>query len=793
MTQPHDAGGQPRANRLAGESSPYLLQHAYNPVDWYPWGSEAFAAARERGVPIFLSIGYSTCYWCHVMERESFEDEATARVMNEHFVCIKVDREERPDVDDIYMTATQVMTGRGGWPMSCFLEPEKLRPFWCGTYFPKEPRPGMPTFVQVLGGMHEVWTQRKGEAIQQSERIAQNVIQNLATTREPVPVGQVQITQAIQHLLRSFDRIHGGFGGAPKFPQASNLFLLLEARKDAGDDDTRTAIDAALRTTLDKMAIGGVNDQVGGGFHRYSVDNTWTVPHFEKMLYDNAQLATLYARAAASDDDAFYRRTARRTLDYTLREMTAPGEPGATGFFSAQDAEVNHREGLNYLWTPESVRAALAPEDAELAITLYGLDQGTNFQDPHHPDDPAQNVLRLSDRPEHLARAMGLSEDNLLATIDRINAALYDVRATREQPHLDDKVLTAWNGLLLEALAGGADLFDDVRFFEAGDHAARYILEHMRAEDGTLLRVARAGSAKTPAFLEDHAMLITGLVALHRSGFSRNGWRLDAAVEIANLAHDAFADPQGGYFDTRADQDDLFVRTRTSYDGAVPCASSVMLGALIDLHEATGEDVWLDRAIGTLASLSPQISDSPASTVNALRHLLRLLRLHQELGDRVEFGEAKNAPLPVAAAQSHVEVHASAEQVKLDEQTPASFMLRLVVPEGMHMVAADPGEGGEGLIPLRVGLVRGRGVAVYADYPEGELLDLGIEGVAPIRVHHGTIEFEVAIELAPGVGATPGNPVLGVTFQVCTQRECLMPRTVELDVEIQLDGALQNP
>ena len=781
MSQPSDRA----ENRLAHESSPYLLQHAHNPVDWYPWGREAFEAALARDVPIFLSIGYSTCYWCHVMERESFEDEQTARLMNERFVCVKVDREERPDVDDIYMTATQIMTGHGGWPMSCFLEPHRLRPFWCGTYFPKDPRPGMPTFTQVLEGMSQVWLERREEAIRQSEQLAAAVRETLAAKREPVPVGRGQVTQAIRQLLASFDRAHGGFGAAPKFPQPSNLFLLLEARRDAADEQTATAIDAALHTTLDKMAIGGLHDQVGGGFHRYSVDNTWTVPHFEKMLYDNAQLATLYAQVAERDDDAFYRRVARRTLDYALREMTAPGEPGATGFFSAQDAEINHREGLNYLWTPEAIREALHGDDAELAIRLYGLDKGPNFRDPHHPNDPAQNVLRLSDRPEVVAKSMGMSEPELLSAMDRINAALYEARAARQQPRVDDKVITAWNGLMIEALAAGAELFDDVRYFEAGDHAARFILDRMRTPDGVLLRVSRGGVSKTPAFLEDHAMLITGLVALHRARFARDAWRLDTAVELANRAHELFADEGGGYFDTRADQDDLFVRTRSSYDGALACAASSMLGALVDLHEATGEGVWLERALALLASLSAAIHASPVATANSTRHLLRLLRLGDALAGRPEI-ENNPAPPPPAEAPP-VQVHASAEHVRVDADTPASFRLRLVVPEGMHIVAADPGEGAEGLIPLRVGLVRGQGVAVYADYPEGELLDLGIEGVAPIRVHHGEIEFDVAIEHAPGVGASPGEPVLGVTFQVCTRTECLAPRTLELNVEIQTD------
>jgi hypothetical protein len=780
---PQPEGDAP--NRLVHESSPYLLQHAHNPVDWYPWGAEAFEAARERNVPIFLSIGYSTCYWCHVMERESFEHGPTARLMNERFVCVKVDREERPDVDDLYMSATQIMTGRGGWPMSCFLEPERLRPFWCGTYFPREPRHGLPSFTQVLESMSQVWSTRRDEAIKQSEQVARAVREALATSREPVPIGPEHATQAVEHLLRTFDRTHAGFGGAPKFPQASNLFLLLEALGHAADPETRTGIETALRLTLERMAIGGLFDQVGAGFHRYCVDETWTVPHFEKMLYDNAQLATLYTLASRTFEDPYFETIARRTLDYTLREMTRAGEPGATGFFSAQDAEVDQREGLNYLWTPEEIRQVLPEADAELAIRLYMLDKGSNFQDPHHPDDPPRNVLRLSDRPDRLAVALGLTPEQLDGAMERINAALYAARAERKQPHLDDKVIASWNGMLIGALATGADAFAELRYHEGADHAARYILTEMRAPDGGLLRISRDGQSKTPALLEDHAALIAGLLALHRSRFSRDGKHLEGAIELAELAHQAFAGEDGGYYDTRADQDDLFVRSRMTYDGATPCASSIMLGALIDLYDATGERKWIDRAMGVLASLSPAIHDSPPSCVNSVRHLLRLVRRQDALPDSSLFEGAKPKRAPVAA-RAPVEVLASAEEVVVSAETPASFRLRLRVPEGYHVISADPGEGAGVLTPLRVGLVRGMGVSVYADYPEGEVLDAGVPGVGPVRVHHGTVEFEVALEAAPGVGASPGDPVLGVTFQACTETECLMPQTVELEVEIDL-------
>src|ERR1043165_6403662 len=335
---------QPHTNRLAKETSPYLLQHAHNPVDWFPWGIEAFAEARKRGVPIFLSIGYSTCYWCHVMERECFESEEIAAQMNRGFLCIKVDREERPDLDDIYMAATQMTTGRGGWPMSVFLEPEKLRPFYCGTYFPPEPRGGMRSFPQILEAISGAWKNERDEVAQQSETLANAVREHLGTVESTVPVGLGHVSKAAQTLLRMLDRVHGGFGSAPKFPQPVFLEFLLDIREVAADEATRDATDQALRLTLDRMACGGMNDQIGGGFHRYSVDEKWLVPHFEKMLYDNAQLAAVYARAGTIYNDDFYRRTARRTIEYILKEMTQPS--GA--FSSAQDAEVDGREGGNY-------------------------------------------------------------------------------------------------------------------------------------------------------------------------------------------------------------------------------------------------------------------------------------------------------------------------------------------------------------------------------------------------------------------------------------------------------------
>jgi len=781
MPQPTDQ----HTNRLVNETSPYLLQHARNPVDWYPWGQEAFGAARERGVPIFLSVGYSTCYWCHVMERESFENEAIAKLMNEKFVCVKVDREERPDVDDIYMAATQELTGSGGWPMSVFLEPEELKPFYAGTYFPPEQRYNRPGFPQVLNGISDAWNDRRQDVMTQANALADAVKQRLAEEQTPVPVGEAQVTQAATQLLQIFDRAEGGFGSAPKFPQPVYLEFLLETRGRADDQATIQSLDEAIRHTLNRMAVGGMRDQVGGGFHRYAVDATWTVPHFEKMLYDNGQLAAVYARAAERYEDDYYRRVVRETLDYVLAEMT--DEEGA--FWSAQDAEVNHREGQNYLWRVDEIRDVLDNDDAEFAIKVYGLDKGTNFQDPHHPDDPPANVLRLDARPDIVAARMGVTLETFHERLDAINARLYEARAKRDQPHTDDKVLSSWNGLMLIGLADGYRVLGDDRYAEAARKAADFFLNVMLQDDGTLLRSFRDGQAKQPGFLEDYSHLAAGLLAMHQAGMDGEGRFLRGAETLASAARERFWDDAGGgYFDTLADQSDLFVRTRSTYDGAVPCGASVMLNALLDLHRLTGEQRYGDDAIATLASLSAAIARAPVYPINSTRALLRLLGTGAPAAHPGVFAapgaEAAQQVDPAGAGGPNatpVEVFADTDTVTIGKDSPASFTLALRIAEGFHVVAADPGPGGENLIPLRVSVVRGSGARAYADYPEGKLYGEN-EDIGRIRVHFGQVEFEVAVELE---GEWSGKPRLAVTYQVCTDTECLQPVTLPLDVAIK--------
>lgn len=765
------------ANRLTDQTSPYLLQHAKNPVHWQPWGQEAIDEARRRDVPIFLSIGYSTCYWCHVMERESFEDEATARIMNEHFVCVKVDREERPDLDEAFMAATVIMTGRGGWPMSVFIEPAGLRPFWCGTYFPPKEQMsgGMPSFTQVLLGMAESWAQKRDEVLVQSQRLGESVEEQSHAHQEASAIGIQVVQGAVQRLLGTLDRTNGGFSGAPKFPQPVFLEFLLDVRERAGDDATREAVDQALRLTLDKMAMGGIHDHVGGGFHRYSVDAFWIVPHFEKMLYDNAQLASVYARAARAYDDSWYAYVAQRTVEYVLGEMTSPD--GA--FFSAQDAEVDGREGLNYLWTQEQMRESLDEAEAEFAIKVYGLDAGPNFKDPHHPDEGPANVLRLADRPERVAQTLGMDESSFASQIESVNTKLYKTRQGRKQPHLDDKVLASWNGLMIGAMAQAGMLLEKPEYVQAAKRAATFVLREMM-NDATLVRSWR-GKIGGRAFLEDYACVAHGLMALSEALGADGAAYQAAASHLLHRSKELFGDEgSGAYFDMPAGHDGLFVRMQSAHDGAMPCASSVLLHALVNMHAQTGETPYKEEALGLLRALSGAIGANPLGTVNSTRGLLRMLSSDRMGHESVLFGDAESAAkaTPQSADFTPVEIWADTDAIEVGPDRPAQVSLAIQIAEGYHITAAEPGPAGQELSPLRVHVVGGSGINVYADYPPGQ----AAANDDQLRVHSDRIDFCVAVEDS-GEQWT-GRPLLAVTFQACSDTECLEVCTVELAVRV---------
>ncbi len=593
--------GSERTTHLEGSTSPYLLQHAHNPVDWYPWGEEAWARARREDKPIFLSIGYAACHWCHVMAHESFEDAEIAAYLNEHFVSIKVDREQRPDLDAVYMRAVQALTGRGGWPLSVFLTPD-LEPFYGGTYWPPRDRGGMPGFRRVLEAVRASWTERRERVEQAADEIAAHLRRPArgegetadALDLDPLAAGAARWRDA-------FDATWGGFGAAPKFPPAEPIRALLRHFDRSGDTDSLHVATA----TLDRMAYGGLFDQLGGGFHRYSVDRAWIVPHFEKMLYDNALLARAYLEAYQVTGRPLYARVARETLDYLLREMADP----AGGFSSAQDADTGDVEGLTYTWTPAEVRDVLGEEDARLALAYFDVTEDGDLE--------GRSVLHIPKPPEVFAKAEGLDVGALEARLLKIRERLFAARRARPQPATDDKVLADWNALAISALARGAGVLEEDRYREAAVRAADFILATLRTREGGLLHVWRDGTAETPAFLDDYAYFMSALLDLYEATFDPR-W-VTAARETADAMLQRFRDPAGGgFYTTEADRADLIARLKDVHDGATPAGSSVAAGALAHLAHRTGEDRYREEAEAALRALGPTARDVPTAMASCL-------------------------------------------------------------------------------------------------------------------------------------------------------------------------------
>ncbi len=618
------------ANALAAESSPYLRQHANNPVDWLPWGPGALELARERNVPLLVSIGYSSCHWCHVMERESFEDERTAQLMNQSFVCVKVDREERPDVDALYMEAVQGMTGHGGWPLNVFLTPDGL-PFYGGTYFPPQDRPGMPSFTQVLLAVSEAWGERGAEIKASGEQLRERLVGGalLRVTEEPFNEGS--LNDAVQRLRASFDTVNGGFGGAPKFPQASVLeFLMARGEQEMS------------LYTLRSMAGGGIHDQIGGGFHRYAVDQTWTVPHFEKMLYDNALLARAYLHGFQLSGDPTLQEVCHDTLAWALREMRGP----EGGFYSALDADSDGVEGSFYVWTTAELEAVLG-KDADSAVHWLGATEEGNFVDPHHPE-PGLNVLEdRGPRPDEARRS-------------RIRERLLQARTQRTRPGLDDKRLTSWNALMITALAeagtptgdgsraderkieglaeqaqsittgledtrNAAANFADTQsvaasFLGAAVKCAEFVLRDLRDEQGRLLRSYNDNKAKISAYLEDYAFLLEALIALFEATCEER-WLIEATT-LADQLIERFSDPEhGGFFSTAADSEQLIARRKELEDSPIPAGGSSAAMGLLRLAQLTGEERYERGGASVIALLHTIAPRHPTS----FGHLLQAM------------------------------------------------------------------------------------------------------------------------------------------------------------------------
>jgi uncharacterized protein len=554
-----------KPNRLIHEKSPYLLQHAYNPVDWYPWGEEAFAKARKENKPIFLSVGYSTCHWCHVMERESFENDDIAALMNQYFVCIKVDREERPDIDKIYMTAVQATTGSGGWPMSVFLTPD-LKPFYCGTYFPPDSGHGRPGFKELLQRVHDVWESNHDGIVAQAQQITEALAQHsILPAAGKAKLNDAPLKLGLEQFRQSYDSEHGGFGGAPKFPRPVVLNFLFRA---GGKD-------MAL-FTLRKMGGGGIFDQLGGGFHRYSVDDRWLVSHFEKMLYDQAQLVCSYVDAYQITHDPFYADIARRTCDYVLRDMTGPGG----GFYSAEDADSEGVEGKFYVWTRKEIQEILG-DKAEALCRAYDVDSAGNWEH-------GNSVL-------HVVKSGDFAEER---------AKLLVARNKRVRPHRDEKILTAWNGLMISGLSRAAQALDEPKYSAAAQRAARYIVEN-RVKDGKLMR-----TETVPAMVEDYAFFGNGLVDLYETDFNSQ-WLLKAN-ELAETMLKLFYDSKGGgFFQTDGRDASVLVRSKEDYDGAEPSGNSMATLLLLRLAQFTDRDDFRNAAEKTLTAFNTHMQRAP--------------------------------------------------------------------------------------------------------------------------------------------------------------------------------------
>jgi uncharacterized protein YyaL (SSP411 family) len=587
-------------NHLIAEKSPYLQQHAHNPVDWYPWGDEAFKKARSEDKPIFLSVGYSTCHWCHVMERESFESEELATILNRSFVPIKVDREERPDVDRIYMAYVQAATGSGGWPMSVFLTPS-LKPFFGGTYFPPDNRYGRPGFGAILERIAEAWRnehdrieQASGDVIAQLEKYT-----GAPPSGSPLPDPSI-LDSTFQYFRRTFDSHHGGFGDAPKFPRPVVFNFLLRYYVRTRRQE---ALDMSLET-LKAMANGGMHDQLGGGFHRYSVDERWFVPHFEKMLYDQAQLVISYLEAFQLTHDPFYANIARSTLDYVLHDMTHP----EGGFYSAEDADSvidpahpkEKGEGAFYIWTAAELQQLLGPELFSIVAGHYGVEMDGNVENDPHREFTGKNIL-------YLRKAL---EANVEPQLEQARVTLLKERSKRVRPHLDDKILTAWNALMISAFAKGAQVLDEPRYLAAAQRATQFVLSKMYdAGSGTLLRRYRDGQAAIHGFLDDYAFLTAALLDLYEADF--NPAHIELAMSLGRKMLELFEDPNGAFFSAPAGDGSLILRMKDDYDGAEPSGNSIALLDLLRLAHITDRAVFREAAERTLRAMSPKINSQP--------------------------------------------------------------------------------------------------------------------------------------------------------------------------------------
>lgn len=723
-------------NRLVHETSPYLLLHAHNPVDWYPWDDGALERAKKENKLIFLSVGYSTCYWCHVMEREVFSNPEIAEMMNKDFINIKIDREERPDLDEIYMTATQLLTQRGGWPNSVFLTPD-LKPFYAGTYFPPTDMPGRPGFPTILDAVHEAWVTREGEVIESANQISETIA--IATSRvftslTAKPLSRSLITGALSYLQTNYSRAYGGFGNAPKFPNPANLELLLSVYERALDESLLNMV----THTLDMMAYGGMYDQIGGGFHRYSVDERWLVPHFEKMLYDNAQLAKVYLRAYQLTQEPRYRRVAEEIFGFVFREMTAP--EGA--FYSALDAETDAEEGKYYVWTADEVQKVLGKKDAERFATVYGVDKGPNFE--------GKNVLYVPEGPA--------AEDDL-KSVAAAREKLLVARTKREYPLLDTKIIVNWNGLMIDALAYSYEVLGEERYLAAAAKASQFILNTLRKPDGELWHTYTAGVTKQDGYLDDYTFFVKGLIALHRAT-GEEQW-FNAAKTLTDKMIPLFWDDKnGGFYYTKADAKHLIVRTKKPFDAAIPSGNAVAVENLL----AFGTD-YQNYAERTLRTFAESISQAPSSFMYMLFALSHYLMLE-------EGTDSETLSLVTAAAE-----------VKTEKGRIFNVELHLKIAAGWHVNANPAGQ--ENLIPTTLAVDTDTPVEIVdVAYPKGRSARFEFSD-EPLNVYEGVLTIPLQLKQRPRTLLDRTVPImLKLTYQLCNETECLLPQTLEVRLKL---------
>ncbi|MCI0694818.1 thioredoxin domain-containing protein [candidate division KSB1 bacterium] len=599
-----------KPNRLIKEKSPYLLQHAFNPVDWYPWGEEAFAKARKEDKPIFLSVGYSTCYWCHVMEREVFENESIAALMNQYVVSIKVDREERPDVDRVYMTALQAMTGGGGWPMSMFITPD-LKPFYGGTYIPPVASYGRPGFPEILTRIHEVWTTRRQDILNDGQKIVDYLKQVSTPQVEATQAGKLALERGFDSYSRSYDAKYAGFGKAPKFPRPVSFNFLFRYYSRTGE---KKALDMSLET-LKQMARGGMYDHIGGGFHRYATDTQWHVPHFEKMLYDQAQLVVSYLEAYQITHEEFYAEVARDVLAYVLRNMTHP----RGGFYSAEDAESavdptkpeEKEEGAFYTWIKNEIDGVLAPEQAKVFNYHYGVKQSGNVTSDPHQEFVMENILFVAHTPEETAKQFGHSVEKVKSILSASREKLFRAREKRPKPHLDDKILVSWNGLMISAFVRAHQVLGDEKYLQAAERAGQFILDNLYDAKGKkLLRRYREGEPRYEAHLEDYAFLTQGLLDLYEAGLDIR--RLQTAIALTEQQNELFYDQdQGGFYDISGADKSILMHTKEWYDGAEPTGNAIAILNLLRLSQMTDNKNWRAMADQSLAYFGGWMLNTP--------------------------------------------------------------------------------------------------------------------------------------------------------------------------------------